>query len=271
MPLQWGRDLSVTETWICALCAVAVMESLQWGRDLSVTETSTGYGSSKRPQALQWGRDLSVTETRTIPALRSAHSWLQWGRDLSVTETCCTPLRESRKRCFNGAATFQSRKPQMRAQYFADQIASMGPRPFSHGNTGGTIHCCFLWGASMGPRPFSHGNALVDQGVMVDLAVLQWGRDLSVTETTGGSPLLACSFTLQWGRDLSVTETTTIWSGRSRRSTASMGPRPFSHGNTGHDRLLGGGCRLQWGRDLSVTETACSTRLSPTRPLALSV
>ena len=58
----------------------------------------------------------------------------------------------------------------------------------------------------MGPRPLSHGNdtSARDDGTLTQL---QWGRDLSVTETSlydGETYLL---MVLQWGRDLSVTET----------------------------------------------------------------
>ena len=60
---------------------------LQWGRDLSVTETRIEAGSGLSQHELQWGRDLSVTETG-VSALGGAESvMLQWGRDLSVTET----------------------------------------------------------------------------------------------------------------------------------------------------------------------------------------
>ena len=58
----------------------------------------------------------------------------------------------------------------------------------------------------MGPRPFSHGNYDLASG---DVNTLR----------------------LQWGRDLSVTETSPNDSPCSRGELASMGPRPFSHGN----------------------------------------
>ena len=38
-------------------------DALQWGRDLSVTETGVAFGYRHQPYHLQWGCDLSVTET----------------------------------------------------------------------------------------------------------------------------------------------------------------------------------------------------------------
>ena len=59
---------------------------------------------------------------------------------------------------------------------------------------------------------------------------LQWGRDLSVAETTARmkDPCAICS--LQWGRDLSVAETCNFLTAHGYRiaGRASMGPRPFS-------------------------------------------
>ena len=48
-------------------------------------------------------------------------------------ETMRTSRRSARS-SFNGAATFQSRKLTVIAAYRQPLVASMGPRPFSHGN-----------------------------------------------------------------------------------------------------------------------------------------
>ena len=60
---------------------------------------------------------------------------------------------------FNGAATFQSRKPLLSVQEPDRDIASMGPQPFSRGN------------ANVTPLPDAPEDPL------------QWGRNLSVAET----------------------------------------------------------------------------------------
>ena len=60
---------------------------------------------------LQWGRDLSVAETRSQATRVVAAAMLQWGRDLSVAETGRRPDVHGVISRFNGAATFQSRKP----------------------------------------------------------------------------------------------------------------------------------------------------------------
>ena len=136
------------------------------------------------------------------------------------------------KRCFNGAATFQPRKPELIVDGAVTALASMGPRPFSRGNR----EAFYLWvawlkvlqwgrdlsaaetgeaacpatspnGASMGPRPFSRGNTgrVEDAGGIQTR--LQWGRDLSAAETTRVSGVLGMKAMLQWGRDLSAAET----------------------------------------------------------------
>ena len=90
----------------------AARPSLQWGRDLSVAETYDVTISPPSSLTLQWGRDLSVAETVTATWRTSDGSpRLQWGRDLSVAET--GPLGGdvfSDSRRFNGAATFQSQR-----------------------------------------------------------------------------------------------------------------------------------------------------------------
>ena len=110
---------------------------------------------------------------------------LQWGRDLSVAETWTGAGLCVSSESFNGAATFQSRKPR----------------------AGASWHRLSARQASMGPRPFSRGN---------------WHRRKS---------LRRMSVELQWGRDLSVAETSHSPRGRSPEGPASMGPRPFSRGN----------------------------------------
>ena len=60
---------------------------------------------------------------------------------------------------------------------------------------------------------------------------LQWGRDLSVAETSLWSLTMLRKLRLQWGRDLSVAET--------RPPLSCCAPASS----------------LQWGRDLSVAET----------------
>ena len=108
---------------------------------------------------------------------------------------------------FNGAATFQSRKHSGLKLGQPLKPASMGPRPFSHGNSHRPGFPDGLQAASMGPRPFSHGNSLSSPNSSTRASSLQWGRDLSVTETLPNER--AADGVIH----------------------ASMGPRPFSHGN----------------------------------------
>ena len=86
---------------------------LQWGRNLSVAETAWFPLTNATSSSLQWGRNLSVAETAFVGSDSPCSNWLQWGRNLSVAET--------RRRA---------------AIYESAQDASMGPQPFSRGNSG---------------------------------------------------------------------------------------------------------------------------------------
>ena len=101
---------------------------------------------------------------------------------------------------------------------------------------------------------------------------LQWGRDLSVAETTVLERLPRPMFRLQWGRDLSVAETSGSYELPTRGANASMGPRPFSRGNVRDSpRASNALPALQWGRDLSVAETQAGDRRGPRRPARASM
>ena len=154
------------------------------------------------------------------------------GNPTSLRTTRC------RKHRFNGAATFQSRKL---------TLARAGER--------------VIGDASMGPRPFSRGNPHTANDGRPLHSWLQWGRDLSVAETSAGQNSPWPDRSLQWGRDLSVAETrhaarqfmpkirfngaATFQSRKrpvvlqqARLLCASMGPRPFSRGNPKQDERL---------------------------------
>src|SRR5581483_7916104 len=85
--------------------------------------------------------------------------------------------------------------------------------------------------ASMGPRPSGRGN-------------------------TAGNLLIAIVAVLQWGRDHLVAETSSQPSALSVDRRASMGPRPSGRGNhvhvSGQPEIV---IVLQWGRDHLVAET----------------
>ena len=201
---------------------------------------------------------------------------LQWGRDLSVAEgSACSNVRSYRT-CFNGAATFRSRK--------APCVGRQTPAVNSF-NGAATFR--------------SRKVAIVLR--FEPASRLQWGRDLSVAEGKQAHRMPDGLIGLQWGRDLSVAEgrwsPSRQWPGsgfngaatfRSRkeaewppaqaRPRASMGPRPFGRGRLttaratraarhasmgprpfGRGRAPATGTMpstswLQWGRDLSVAE-----------------
>ena len=100
-----------------------------------------------------FGRGRKLASTPTV-----ANTELQWGRDLSVAEGSMHSTSPPSTACFNGAATFRSRKDPNHG------YGSAGPTK-----------------ASMGPRPFGRGR---DVPLTIDAVIseLQWGRDLSVAE-----------------------------------------------------------------------------------------
>ena len=142
------------------------------------------HSRSGRIPKLQWGRDFSVAEIDT----RRASS-----------DGCGT--------CFNGAATFQSRKYERLCQRRNPDGLLQWGRDFSvaemqrqrHGRLMARI-------ASMGPRLFSRGNRASEAAIKFSTE-LQWGRDFSVAEMQGNHKHLAFP------------------------RFASMGPRLFSRGN----------------------------------------
>ena len=176
--LQWGRDLSVTET--CLSTTVSIRPALRHSFNGAATSQSRKPSVCTAPPrtlrahtcfngaATSQSRKLQVSglsgrrrqpcyrfngaaTSQSRKRLRMQPSWitslartsLQWGRDLSVTETRAISHDGPRSsaRGFNGAATSQSRKP---------------------------------------PSTFARAR------IVRAVPMLQWGRDLSVTETRQG-------------------------------------------------------------------------------------
>ena len=168
-------------------------------------------------QELQWGRDLSVAEGHNLRDIAKEMHKLQWGRDLSVAEGRPGPVE---------------RQP--------GRAASMGPRPFGRGRLApaamqGHTRARFNGAATFRSRK---ANGL---STLIPLALLQWGRDLSVAE----------------GRGLAA--------GARRQFVASMGPRPFGRGRFEASDSRKDTSSLQWGRDLSVAEGRPRRRRSALR------
>ena len=161
--LQWGHDLSVVETYAQDGYAHELIE-LQWGHDLSVVETYDGRGRGAWPSMLQWGHDLSVVETWLPGLLAPQVLGLQWGHDLSVVETPSVAGGEQEiEIAGNGATTFQSWKPRLGGRPMTIRVQLQWGHDLSvvetraYAEMTGDASC-----ASMGPRPFSRGNSLLD-------------------------------------------------------------------------------------------------------------
>ena len=204
-PLQWGRDLSVAEGKDQAGFIVDV-HVLQWGRDLSVAEgawraqiSDAPGGASMGPRPFGRGRvwrcplragRVSASMgprpfgrgRRQAARLPAEGMTLQWGRDLSVAEGSLSAQGAAPQVCFNGAATFRSRKgvhePESGRRPDSFNGAATfrsrkegkacrtrlyrrrfnGAATFRSRKDGGRYHSPGNRAASMGPRPFGRGR-----------------------------------------------------------------------------------------------------------------
>ena len=132
---------------------------LQWGRDLSVAEGRDCEEHIAPVMPLQWGRDLSVAEGRSSRAPGRCHVDASMGPRPFGRGRTSGCARSTRSRgCFNGAATFRSRK-------------APGRRTM-HGRI-----ITLQWG-----RDLSVAEGVWQSATMTAPTPLQWGRDLSVAE-----------------------------------------------------------------------------------------
>ena len=163
-------------------------------------------------------------------AYNAARALLQWGRDLSVAEGPQTSGGGNHPPCFNGAATFRSRKANVARTAATSRSSFNGAATFRSRkappsmSTAGQSACFngaatfrsrkdepepepkdWRTPASMGPRPFGRGR-LCARHADSTICRLQWGRDLSVAEGAEVMPGRGVGLPLQWGRDLSVAE-----------------------------------------------------------------
>ena len=182
--LQWGRDLSVAEgVRLTGKCQNA---SRRFNGAATFRSRKEGPPAQNvcRGLVLQWGRDLSVAEGTLREYVTELTVELQWGRDLSVAEGPSTAAAAAAARCFNGAATFRSRKDDVRglhrrhAQRF-NGAATFRSRKAGSSRQGSGSGSCFNGAAtfrsrkgkvpesilckvpaSMGPRPFGRGRSV---------------------------------------------------------------------------------------------------------------
>ena len=257
IPKQWGQRLSALDTWQKTYSAARSL-TLQWGQRISgwihsvnqqqrlggvhasmgPTPFSVGYNAMMTNTQhniwrLQWGQRLSALETSRQFKKETNGTMLQWGQRLSALDT-----------------------PERCQTYRPDNVASMGPTPFSVGYRsrldarpaneirafnganafqrwipdGRRRHSQQPIRPSMGPTPFSVGY----------LGCSEWGSKRS-TGFNGANAFQRWirrvddiprvqPDELQWGQRLSALDT-----GRHNRELceayiASMGPTPFSVG-----------------------------------------
>ena len=131
--LQWGRDVSIPEMWLCAglsagstLCFNGAgmfpsQKYLMQRTILSIMLASMGPGcfhprnitsgeAGQMTTWLQWGRDVSIPEIHWRNSGKASPLLLQWGRDVSIPEIPCPVGRVAAHSSFNGAGMFPSQK-----------------------------------------------------------------------------------------------------------------------------------------------------------------
>ena len=191
------------------------------GRPVAGSVCGASQSASMGPQPFGCGR------CRATGGFQS-RSPLQWGRNLSVAEGPRAGPFRTRRRGFNGAATFRLRKVRAHATEGHATRALQWGRNLSvaegrwWAGEGGRRRR-----ASMGPQPFGCGRRVPTPATVMRTA-LQWGRNLSVAEGSSLAPGALQICALQWGRNLSVAEGR---GGAVRKvAAASMGPQPFGCG-----------------------------------------
>ena len=185
---------------------------------------------------LQWSRDLSVAETRH--AGRNGHHLPEASmepRPFSRGDKPQLILGMHEGSRFNGAATFQSRRPVVTFQPHLLDTASMEPRPFSRGDCCQTMRCWHTATGFNGAATIQSRRRLVDARYSEEFDWLQWSRDHSVAETPVFGQRLPYPL------------------------SASMEPRPFSRGETVRVLQFGLGTR-----PFSRLPVHCTARLPST-------
>ncbi len=161
---------------------------------------------------LQWGRSFSERRTFKIVHDRQNVGGLQWGRSFSERRTRTSSRPSGQRRCFNGAALFQSGERIEIQGAELQSRASMGPLFFRAENTTGSP--CRMpahrlqWG-----RSFSERRTLLSTvGACCPLR-LQWGRSFSERRTAvSPAGIRRMDATLQWGRSFSERRTSRAFS-----------------------------------------------------------
>ena len=140
---------------------------------------------------------------------------------------------------FNGATAFQPWKSERSLGLRRRAIrASMGPRPFSRGNVNAKDST--LLGRTQ--LQWGHGLSAVEMSTPSKRGArrakaLQWGHGLSAVEMARSRTLRRHRPPLQWGHGLSAVEIQRASPELDIPRRASMGPRPFSRGNTPRPRM----------------------------------
>ena len=206
------------------------MVSLQWGRDLSVAEGKKLHHAVRDQYLASMGpRPFGRGRTRAIASYS-----LRWSASMGPRPfgrgRYGSALTTIQPACFNGAATFRSRKAagipstlpsKCPLQWGRDLSVAEGARQAAMYEEGLELQ----WGRDLSVAEGSYPMAERPYGIQ-----LQWGRDLSVAEGARRRAYSRCRVRLQWGRDLSVAEGSRPLRRGPAAGLASMGPRPFGRG-----------------------------------------
>ena len=151
-PRPFGRGRHIGD-----FCALADYNASMGPRPFGRGRVGPAAGG-RRAVKLQWGRDLSVAEGGSARE-KAADACASMGpRPFGRGRRRRATLERAASWCFNGAATFRSRKARGTYDQGRHDFASMGPRPFGRGRRPASGQGAARRRASMGPRPFGRGR-----------------------------------------------------------------------------------------------------------------
>src|SRR5581483_3425867 len=259
-PLQWGRDHLVAETSRvssgCGRDGAASMGPRPSGRG---NRAWVGQLQVHHVGASMGPRPSGRGNYALAAGISQASATLQWGRDHLVAETWRAHAQTAgSRRCFNGAATIWSRKPD-RLDRGVDELvplASMGPRPSGRGNPREEV--CVSWrssrfngAATIWSRKPASCTRAATRAARFNGAATIWSRKPRGRRTGTGPCASFNGAATIWSRKPSGTADAVI-----DGYLASMGPRPSGRGNTWvTGEYVPAWKLLQWGRDHLVAET----------------
>ena len=209
--LQWGHGLSAVEMASRGVCCRSRFSGFNGATAFQPWKLGLHKFHRGWQWMLQWGHGLSAVEIGLIYQADYAVTTLQWGHGLSAVEIIVAVRNHAaERRRFNGATAFQPWKSARLVRQRSSTWGFNGATAFQP------------WKS---PRR-SRSRGLGERCFNGATAFQPWKWFFVATVRPSGS------MWLQWGHGLSAVEISPPRMGAGPKGGASMGPRPFSRGNT---------------------------------------